>query len=230
MCTSECPSDCDGDHHECSSECGCEMEQCDSDDNSESRDQSDAESDNDLDGSDYEAIELNVDNVEIQIAPPSSTENSSDIHRQSSPSSDDLSSTNTTIPLTKASRPERNNNRLQRNHSQRQLVRSNTDMIGELKTAIDARVRRSVSCRETAIDYRKKYQSRNDPDIQEHLSKLDVKERETRRKDRRSRLRTLELKREQFLDELRGGKEDNVIERVYRDDLTNHDSGNNLQD
>ena len=92
-------------------------------------------------------------------------------------------------------------------------------MMGELKNAIDARVRRTASCRETATDYRKKYLIRNEPDISEHMSKLDVKDRETRRKDRRSRLRTLELKREQFLDELRGGKEDNVIDRVYNEDL-----------
>ena len=109
---------------------------------------------------------------------------------------------------------------MQRHNSHRQLQRSSTaEMMGELKNAIDARVRRTASCRETATDYRKKYLIRNEPDISEHMSKLDVKDRETRRKDRRSRLRTLELKREQFLDELRGGKEDNVIDRVYNEDL-----------
>ena len=122
---------------------------------------------------------------------------------------------------------ERNNNRVQRHNSHRQLQRSSTaEMMGELKNAIDARVRRTASCRETATDYRKKYLIRNEPDISEHMSKLDAKDRETRRKDRRSRLRTLELKREQFLDELRGGKEDNVIDRVYNEDLNESNSQN----
>lgn len=209
-CTSDCGSDCDGDHHECSSECGCEVDQSVESEYEETRE---ADSDDDLDGSDYEQSFVNnlaKGDVE-RISHHQDTDNNSL----------ELPSTDSSVKPSH----ERNNNRIQRNNSHGQLQRSSTaEMMGELKTAIDARVRRTASCRETSTDYRKKYLTRNEPDITEHSSKLDVRERETRRKDRRSRLRTLELKREQFLDELRGGAEDNVIDRVYNEDINSTNS------
>lgn len=197
-CDFDCSPDCNGDHHECSSQCGCVGEGSDSE----------IEAD--------DARTSNTQNTDTQANLPQAYKQTSEIPQSTKY---DILQDITSQQILDV-RPERNHNKLHRNNSQRQYTRSNTaDIMGELKTAIDAHVRRSASCREASSEYRKKYlhSETNTAGISENISKLDIKDREQRRKDRRLRLRTLELKREQCLDELREGAGEHIADKLYRE-------------
>lgn len=224
-CDSDCPSDCDGYHHDCSSQCDCDTYQSDSSGEHELESKEATVTDNASNAhvSPTPAVRVN-DSLppSVRLSSTNRTQPFKVLNHQNSlPALQILSEI---TPQSKASlKPtERNNNRIQRNYSQRIPQRGNIDMIGELKTAIDARVRRTASCRETATDYRKRYAhlSSNEHDIVENYHKLDVNATEIRRKERRTRLRTLELKREQCLDDIRDGTEENVTDRLYQDTNT----------
>ena len=234
-CDSNCPSDCDGNHHECSSECGCNQSQSESDNESQL-----------INSNNITRTDTNKTNGIHNHAPPVPQQRNIATHNNVPPSPQqrnienhnnvppipqqrtvtrantlpsNMEILNEISPQSKTSLShERNNNRLQRNNSQK-VPSQKGDILGELKTAIDARVRRTASCRETATDYRKRYahlSNDGNNSLQEHVSKVDVKERELRRKERRTRLRTLELKREQCLEEVRGGTENNVTDWIYQ--------------
>lgn len=202
ICDSHCPSDCDGDHHECSSECGCEIVYSESDDENKTiekeRNMTQTESDN--------ATSLHAerdDLTPLHNAIASATRDKALINgihkRQASlpESSTLLLKASNARQSQRAQKLERNNNKL--------VVSNSVDLVDELQSAIDARVKRSASCREVPM-HRKTGSSDN---------KLDGDEREARRKDRRARLRTLELKREQILGEVRDGTKDRINDAMY---------------
>lgn len=170
---------CEENEHECSSDCGCKFVHSDSEE---------------------ETVFTEQDPVSPlrETAPPIPTPrqngNNSALARKQ-------------VSLTELSRrktyltdyTERNNNRA--------LQPSNSvEIMGELRSAIDARVRRSASCREVSTQMKFSSCSLDDTT---RSGKESVK-------DRRARLRTLELKREQILDEVRDGAKDRVIDAMYR--------------
>lgn len=189
-CDSACPSDCDGDHHECSSQCGCEIEYSESEDEVDEPDnetEQDTQQDND------------------RVSPLRETPPPIDgVHKRQASlpeSSVLLLQANEVKQSQRANRLERNNNKL--------VVSNSVDLVDELQSAIDARVKRSASHREVPM-YRKSSNSSLDDN-----RKVGHSEREAWRKDRRARLRTLELKREQILDEVRDGTKDRVNDAMY---------------
>lgn len=117
--------------------------------------------------------------------------------------------TNSTPGRRQMSQPELSRNKpVERNNNRVLQPCNSVEIIGELRSAIDARVRRSASCREVSTQLKLSGSSLDDTS---HI--INAKERV---KDRRARLRTLELKREQILDEVRDGAKDRVIDAMYR--------------
>lgn len=193
-CDSNCPSDCDGDHHECSSQCGCEIEYSESD--------SEAEIDNQIE----QDIQQDNDRVSpLRKTPPPIN----GVHKRQA------SLPETSVLLLQANEVKQAQRKNRFEHNNNKLVVSNSvDLVDELQSAIDARVKRSASHREVPM-YRKLSNSSLD-----ESRKVGPGEREAWRKDRRARLRTLELKREQILDEVRDGTTDRVNDAMYSSEVS----------
>ena len=191
-CDSDCPSDCDGFHHLCGPNCDCGFVQPDRDndsppgsENPNTGRESHAECENPDTGREYH------------------TECKTRTERETVPAYKPFIKSQSDRQMV-----TRNNNVSHRKYSA-QLP----DMMGELRTAIQAvQVRRSASCREPQ---RQRESAETATETAENYRKPDSKESEARRRERRLRLRTLEIKREHLLDEVRDGAEECVTERIY---------------